>query len=50
MIGYWDLVVNRLYYAVFHAVNAMLMESTEALRKRICNYVNHKLDDDQRCL
>lgn len=24
-MGYWDLVANRLYYAVFHAVNAMLM-------------------------
>lgn len=23
--GYWDLVANRLYYAVFHAVNAMLL-------------------------
>lgn len=23
-MGYWDLVANRLYYAVFHAVNAML--------------------------
>lgn len=23
-LGYWDLVANRLYYAVFHAVNAML--------------------------
>lgn len=24
-IGYWDLVANRLYYAVFHAVNALLL-------------------------
>lgn len=24
-LGYWDLVANRLYYAVFHAVNAMLL-------------------------
>ena len=24
-MGYWDLVANRLYYAVFHAVNAMLL-------------------------
>lgn len=24
-LGYWDLVTNRLYYAVFHAVNAMLL-------------------------
>lgn len=24
-LGYWDLVANRLYYSVFHAVNAMLM-------------------------
>lgn len=24
-IGYWDLVANRLYYAVFHAVTAMLL-------------------------
>ncbi len=24
-MGYWDLVANRLYYAVFHAVNALLM-------------------------
>ncbi|MDE5574234.1 MAG: HEPN domain-containing protein [Bacteroidales bacterium] len=24
-LGYWDLVVNRLYYALFHAVNAMLL-------------------------
>jgi len=24
-LGYWDVVANRLYYAVFHAVNAMLV-------------------------
>lgn len=24
-LGYWDLVANRLYYAVFHAVNALLL-------------------------
>ena len=24
-LNYWDLVVNRLYYALFHAVNAMLL-------------------------
>ena len=24
-MGYWDLVANRLYYSVFHAVNAMLL-------------------------
>lgn len=24
-MNYWDLVANRLYYAVFHAVNAMLL-------------------------
>lgn len=24
-LGYWDLVANRLYYSVFHAVNAMLL-------------------------
>lgn len=24
-LNYWDLVANRLYYSVFHAVNAMLM-------------------------
>lgn len=24
-LGYWDLVANRLYYAVFHAINAMLL-------------------------
>lgn len=24
-IGYWDLVVNRLYYSIFHAVTAMLL-------------------------
>lgn len=24
-LGYWDLVANRLYYAVFHSVNAMLL-------------------------
>ena len=24
-MGYWDLVANRLYYAGFHAVNAMLL-------------------------
>ena len=23
--GYWDLVANRVYYAVFHALNAMLL-------------------------
>lgn len=24
-MGYWDLVANRLYFAVFHAVNGMLL-------------------------
>lgn len=24
-LDYWDLVANRLYYAVFHAVNALLL-------------------------
>lgn len=24
-LGYWDLVANRLYYAIFHAVNAMFL-------------------------
>ncbi len=24
-LGYWDLVANRLYYSVFHAVNAMML-------------------------
>lgn len=24
-LGYWDLVANRLYYSVFHAVTALLM-------------------------
>ncbi len=24
-IGYWDLVANRLYYAVFHALNALML-------------------------
>lgn len=24
-MGYWDLVANRLYYAVLHTVNAMLL-------------------------
>ncbi len=24
-MGYWDLVANRLYYALFHAVTAMLL-------------------------
>lgn len=23
--GYWDLIVNRLYYGLFHAVTAMMM-------------------------
>lgn len=23
--GYWDLVANRLYYSIFHAVTAMLL-------------------------
>ncbi len=23
-LGYWDLVANRLYYSVFHAINSML--------------------------
>lgn len=23
-LGYWDLVANRIYYAVFHAISAML--------------------------
>ncbi|MDE6227882.1 MAG: HEPN domain-containing protein [Muribaculaceae bacterium] len=24
-LGYWDLVANRIYYSVFHAINAMLL-------------------------
>lgn len=24
-LGYWDIVANRLYYAVFHAVSALLI-------------------------
>lgn len=24
-MGYWDLVANRLYYSVFHAVNALML-------------------------
>jgi len=24
-LGYWDNIANRLYYAVFHAVNALLI-------------------------
>ncbi|MBD5356158.1 MAG: HEPN domain-containing protein [Bacteroides sp.] len=24
-MGYWDLVANRLYYSVFHAVNALMV-------------------------
>jgi uncharacterized protein (UPF0332 family) len=24
-LGYWDMVANRLYYAVFHAVTALLI-------------------------
>lgn len=23
--GFWDLIVNRLYYSIFHAVNALLL-------------------------
>ena len=25
-LGYWDTVANRLYYAVFHAVSALLVK------------------------
>lgn len=25
-LGYWDLVANRLYYSIFHAVTALMME------------------------
>lgn len=24
-MGYWDVVANRMYYAVFHAVSALLV-------------------------
>ena len=24
-LGYWDNIANRLYYSVFHAVNALLI-------------------------
>lgn len=24
--GYWDLIVNRLYYSIFHAVSALLLQ------------------------
>lgn len=24
-LGYWDLVANRLYYSIFHAVTALMM-------------------------
>ena len=26
-LGYWDMVANRLYYAVFHAVTALLIKN-----------------------
>ena len=26
-LGYWDMVANRLYYAVFHAVSALLIKN-----------------------
>lgn len=25
-LGYWDLVANRLYYSIFHAVTALMMK------------------------
>ena len=25
MLGYWDNIANRLYYAIFHAVSALLI-------------------------
>ena len=27
-LGYWDNIANRLYYAVFHAVNALLIHDS----------------------
>ena len=30
--GYWDGVANRLYYASFHAVNALLIHDGHAVR------------------
>lgn len=29
--GYWDLVANRLYYASFHAVSALLIKDGHAI-------------------
>lgn len=29
--GYWDLVANRLYYAAFHAVSALLIKDGHAV-------------------
>lgn len=26
-LGYWDMVANRLYYAVFHSVSALLIKN-----------------------
>ena len=26
-LGYWDMVANRLYYAMFHAVSALLIKN-----------------------
>lgn len=26
-LGYWDMVANRLYYAVFHAISALLIKN-----------------------
>lgn len=27
-LGYWDTIANRLYYAVFHAVSALLIRDS----------------------
>ncbi|MDE6421965.1 MAG: HEPN domain-containing protein [Muribaculaceae bacterium] len=31
-LGYWDLVANRLYYSVFHAVTALMLKDGVKVR------------------
>ena len=35
-LGFWDNIANRLYYAVFHAVNALPIHDGHPVNDRAC--------------
>lgn len=42
-IGFWDVVANRLYYSVFHAVSALLINDGSRHTQRGDSYVRSAL-------